>query len=170
MVPVLTEMIVTNLYQLPTLPEQVYLDISLGTASSLTYAVSIGLCMVPLLLAAWCLRKQLPALSKLAEQMAQHPPRQLELGRWRLPVSLAVWLTIVLLVAVPSINLVIKAGWQAELDSAGEMNHHWSLWRFRRDSAGDGYDIHQRLSMDSCASRDKFNRSVAVSQSAGTPW
>lgn len=129
-VPVLTEMVVTNLYQLPTLPEQVYLDISLGTASPLTYAVSIGLCMVPLLLAAWWLRKQLPALSTLATQMAQHPPRQLELGRWRLPISLMAWLTIAIMVAVPSINLVIKAGWQAELDAAGVMQHQWSLERF----------------------------------------
>ena len=129
-VPVLTEMVVTNLYQLPTLPEQVYLDISLGTASPTTYLVSIGLCMVPLLLAAWWLRKQLPALSTLAEQISQHPPRKLELGRWRWPLTLMVWLVILLLVAVPTLNLLIKAGWQSQLDQAGMMQHHWSLGRF----------------------------------------
>ena len=130
LVPVLTEMVVTNLYQVPTLPEQVYLDISLGTASPRTYLVSIGLCMLPLLLAAWWLRKQLPALSTLAEQIAQHPPRQLELGRWRWPISAAVWLIVALIVVVPSLNLVIKAGWQARLDEAGVLQHHWSAMRF----------------------------------------
>ncbi len=129
-VPVLTEMVVTNLYQLPTLPEQVYLDISLGTASSLTYAVSIGLCMVPLLIVAWWLRKHLPALSTLAEQISQHAPRQLDLRGWRWPVSLLAWMLVLLLVAVPSLNLLIKAGWQAQLDSAGQLQHAWSLSRF----------------------------------------
>ncbi len=128
-VPVLTEMVVTNLYQLPTLPEQVYLDISLGTASSRTYLVSIGLCMVPLLITAWWLRKHLPELSSLAQQISQHPPRQLELGWWRVPVSIGVWLVIFGIVAVPAINLIIKAGWQSELNAEGKMHHYWSLAR-----------------------------------------
>lgn len=129
-VPVLTEMVVTNLYQLPTLPEQVYLDISLGTASSLTYMVAVCLCMVPLMIAAWSLRKQLPALSTLAEQISQHRPRQLELGNWRWPVTLSVWSMIVIMIGVPSLNLLIKAGWQSRLDETGVMQHHWSLGRF----------------------------------------
>ncbi len=129
-VPVLTEMVVTNLYQVPTLPEQVYLDISLGTASSRTYLVSVGLCMLPLLLVAWSLRKQLPALSTLAEQMSQHPPRKLELGVWRGLISIAVWACVLMIVLVPLVNLIIKAGWLAELNSAGELVHHWSAGRF----------------------------------------
>lgn len=129
-VPVLTEMVVTNLYQLPTLPEQVYLDISLGSASSRTYLVSVGLCMLPLLFAAWCLRKQLPALSTLAVQISQHPPRRLELRSWRWPLSAIVWTIIALLVGVPAINLMIKAGWQSQLDQSGAMRHHWSPSRF----------------------------------------
>ena len=105
-------MVVTNLYQVPTLAEQVYLDISLGTATGMTYAVSVGLCMVPLLILAGLLRRQLPSLSTLASHMAEHPPRRLPLGRWRWPLSLLAWAIVLGIVGVPLANLLLKAGWE----------------------------------------------------------
>lgn len=128
-VPVLTEMVVTNLYQVPTLPEQVYLDISLGTATWRTYAVAVALCMAPLLILAWFMRRWLPALSTLATQTSQHAPSRLPLGRWRWPLSALVWSIVIGIVAVPLLNLLIKSGWQASLDSTGAMQHRWSANR-----------------------------------------
>lgn len=128
-VPVMTEMIVTNLYQVPTLAEQVYLDISLGTASGMTYAVSVGLCMLPLLVLAWLLRRQLPSLSSLANHMAQHRPPRLPLGAWRVPLSLLVWAIVLGVVAVPLANLWLKAGWESALRSDGTLEHRWTWHR-----------------------------------------
>lgn len=125
-VPVMTEMVVTNLYQVPTLPEQVYLDISLGTATGMTYAVSVGLCMLPLLVLAWMLRGQLPSLSGLASHMAQHRPQRLPLRAWRGPLSLLVWLIVLGIVAVPLVNLWLRAGWESTLSSSGVLEHRWS--------------------------------------------
>ena len=42
-VPILTEMVVTNLYQVPTVAEQVYLDASRGAVSPLTYPVAVAI-------------------------------------------------------------------------------------------------------------------------------
>ncbi|MCC6510910.1 MAG: iron ABC transporter permease [Pirellulaceae bacterium] len=129
LVPVLTEMVVTNLFQVPTLPEQVYLDISLGTDTPRTYLVSILLCTLPLLLVAWWLRRQLPELSSLATQMAQHAPRPLQLRSWRLPISLIVWVTVAGIVVVPTCNLLIKAGWESMLQPSGGLTHRWTFQR-----------------------------------------
>ena len=129
-VPVLTEMVVTNLYQFPTLAEQVYLDISLGSATGLTYAVSIGLCMLPLLALAWSVRRHLPSLSELRTHMAQHPPARLALGAWRVPLSAVLWCIVVGIALVPLVNLCMKAGWESALDASGAMKHRWTWSRF----------------------------------------
>lgn len=131
-VPVMTEMVVTNLYQVPTLPEQIYLDISLGTATARTYFVSIALCMLPLLVLAWLLRRWIPELSSFATQISQHPPARLPLRRWRWPATLGVWMIVFAVVAIPSINLLIRAGWQASLDPSGVMRHSWTVNRLLR--------------------------------------
>ncbi len=36
----------------------------------------------------------------------------------------SVWSCVVLMVLVPTINLIIKAGWLSSLDEAGVMQHH----------------------------------------------
>jgi iron(III) transport system permease protein len=131
-VPVLTEMVVTNLYQVPTLPEQIYLDVSLGTATARTYVVSVLLCMLPLLVLAWSLRRWLPELSTFATQVSQHAPSRLPLGPWRWPASAMVWSVVLIVVVVPLLNLLIKAGWQSSLDPSGVMQHHWTLQRLMR--------------------------------------
>ena len=128
-VPVLTEMVVTNLYQLPTLPEQVYLDISLGTSSPLTYAVSLALCTLPLVAMAVALRRYLPSLSTFAQQMAQHPPTRQSLGSSRWFASVGIWSIVFVIVAVPMANLLLKVGWQSVLDASGTMQHRWTWSR-----------------------------------------
>ncbi|MGN6134188.1 MAG: hypothetical protein ACTHOU_06775 [Aureliella sp.] len=127
-VPVLTEMVVTNLYQVPTLPEQIYLDISLGSETGLTIAVSFAGCMLPLLVLLVVLRQHLPSLASLRTQLAQHPPPRLPLGRWRGPLSALMWLVVLGVVVVPLVNLWIKAGWESFLAVDGVLEHRWT-WR-----------------------------------------
>jgi ABC-type spermidine/putrescine transport system permease subunit II len=47
-VPIMTEMVVSNLYQVPTVAEQVYLDASRGSISPLTYFAAFVICLLPL--------------------------------------------------------------------------------------------------------------------------
>lgn len=129
-VPVFTEMVVTNLYQVPTLSEQIYLDISLGSANATTYLVSLLGCVVPLCLIALVLSRILPGLVSITRDIQQHPPLQLALRGWRLTLSLALWTIIVSLVLIPISNLVLKAGWQTEIDAAEVLRHRWTWQRF----------------------------------------
>lgn len=127
--PVLTEMVVTNLYQVPTLAEQVYLDASRGNVSPLTYPVALGLCQLPVLLLALWIHKLMPPWSQLIERTKQYRARTLPLYGLRLPISLAVWSIVLLLVALPIINLVTKAGW-LPLERNGHTTYSWSINRF----------------------------------------
>lgn len=129
-VPLLTEMVVTNLYQVPTLPEQVYLDISLLGTSSWTYAASLGLCIVPLLVGGIVAHRLLSPWSELVLRCANARQPIYALRSLRLPVSACVWLVVVCLVALPLANLVLKAGWQTVNKSPLETTHHWSAYRF----------------------------------------
>lgn len=125
-VPVMTEMVVTNLYQVPTLAEQIYLDVSLGTANATTYCVSVGLCSLPLLGLAVSLRRHLPALSSCAIQMAQHPPIPMKLGRARWALSVFAWSIVLLIVVVPLTNLWLRVGWESFLATDGSLQHRWT--------------------------------------------
>ncbi|MEZ6080106.1 MAG: hypothetical protein R3C56_31855 [Pirellulaceae bacterium] len=62
-VPVLTEMVVTNLYQVPTVAEQVYLDATQGSFSPWTYVASVWLCLLPILAVGIWLSRYAPALA-----------------------------------------------------------------------------------------------------------
>jgi len=129
-VPVFTEMVVTNLYQVPTLPEQVYLDMSLGVASTMTYLVSLIGCVLPMCMLALGLRRHLPSLSQTYRDVHQHAPRRFNLRRWRWPVSLVLWTIVAMIVAIPSSNLLLKAGWQTEWDAGDMLIHRWTWQRF----------------------------------------
>lgn len=125
-VPVLTEMVVTNLYQLPTLAEQVYLDVSLGSVTRVTYAVAVGLCMLPLI-ALWAvLGRRLPSLRSMGKRTAQHGPLRLALGGWRWPLTAVLWMMVAGLVLVPLANLWLKAGWESTVTATGRLEHRWT--------------------------------------------
>ncbi len=137
MLPVFTEMVVTNLYQLPTLAEQVYLDISLGTSNSLTYVVSVLLCMLPMLVIVWpihlwLMRRSIPQHAGLAIETPQHAPIRLPLGNMRWPLTVIAWSLVLLISIVPLVNLLIKSGWQTALNESGQLSHQWQLARALR--------------------------------------
>ncbi len=129
-VPILTEMVVTNLYQVPTVAEQVYLDASRGTVSALTYPVAVMLCMLPVLVGVVVLGCRMPPWSEMIARASQHTPRILELGGWRVAASLACWAAVVALVGMPIANLITKAGWQPYLDANEVTRYGWTLSRF----------------------------------------
>ncbi len=130
LVPVLTEMVVTNLYQVPTVAEQIYLHISLGTATPTTFALSIALCTTPLLLLAFLVRNFLPQTVNPSQQIAQHVPSRWELGSWRIACTVLLWTIVLCLVAVPTMNLILKAGWESLPDASGNLVHCWTRKRF----------------------------------------
>lgn len=129
-VPILTEMVVTNLYQVPTVAEQVYLDASRGSVSPLTYPVAVFLCMMPVVGLALLLTRQLPPWPEMIARARQHSSRVLSLGDWRLPISVSCWLVLFVLIHLPIVNLIIKAGWQPYMDSAQVTRYGWTAWRF----------------------------------------
>ncbi len=128
--PILTEMVVTNLYQVPTVAEQVYLDASRGALRPLTYVAAIGLCMLPLACFAWIVWLRLPDWYGVIRRMQLHPPEPLRLQKARLPLSLLVGTVTAILVGLPLVNLVAKAGWKPRTLTDGTTSYGWSVDRF----------------------------------------
>ncbi|MBX3420100.1 MAG: iron ABC transporter permease [Pirellulaceae bacterium] len=126
----LTEMVVSNLYMFPTVTEQVYLDFSRDTISPVTYVASVGLCMLPLLLAGLAIGRRLPALNDVLQRPQYFPAMTIALRHWRLPLSLLMWGTLLGLVGIPLLNLAIKAGWQPRTSPNGLVSYGWSGVRF----------------------------------------
>jgi iron(III) transport system permease protein len=143
-VPILTEMVVTNLYQVPTVAEQVYLDASRGTVSPLTYPVAVALCMLPVVSLALLLTRRLPPWSEMIARARQHTAVVLQLSSpgsdlagtrrgarpWRFILSGGCWLLMLALVCLPIANLIVKAGWQPYVDAGNATRYGWSLGRF----------------------------------------
>lgn len=128
-IPVFTEMVVTNLYQVPTVAEQVYLDASRGGIRPLTYIAATLACMLPILMTGARLWRRLAPLKFVFSELAHARGRQLELAAARWPLAWATWLVVLCLVAWPLLNLFIKAGWQPKLTLDGQATYGWSVQR-----------------------------------------
>ncbi len=128
--PILTEMVVTNLYQVPTVAEQVYLDASRGRTSGLTYPVAVLLCIVPVVVAFLTANRSAPPWREVISRSRQHQTLRLKLAGLRSLVSLGTASVVLVLVGVPIMNLVIKAGWQPFSDTAGTIQYRWAWKRF----------------------------------------
>jgi len=128
--PILTEMVVTNLYQVPTVAEQVYLDASRGEQQPLTTIAAVGLCLLPLTCLAWLVWRSFPNWDDVIRRFQNYQPIQLQLHRFRWPLSLLVWSVVGGLVALPIFNLLAKAGWQPRTVDSGLTSYGWSLSRF----------------------------------------
>lgn len=125
-VPVFTEMVVSNLFQVSTVTELVYLDSSRGTVTPLTYFVAIFLCILPILLTVALLWRQLPSWQHMSHRSIHYQPNLIELGRMRWGWSLLAWSLISLLVGLPIASLVVKAGWQPFTDADGSTAYSWT--------------------------------------------
>ena len=127
--PIMTEMAVSNLYQVSTIAEQVYLDASRGMVNPLTYLSSTLLCLIPLslVLLLWLFRGV--PWEGLQYQAHQFRSQTLPLGKWRAFWSTGVWCILLLLVGLPIVSLIAKAGWKP-MDNNGTTTYGWSLNRF----------------------------------------
>ncbi len=130
--PVLTEMVVTNLYQVRTIPEQVYLDISLHGTSHWTLVAGICGCACPLALVLLVVVRQLPQRQPAARNSPHSFHRQpsYSLAAARIGSSIGVWCVISALVGMPIANLIYKAGWEVVPQIQYGATHRWSIYRF----------------------------------------
>jgi iron(III) transport system permease protein len=126
----LTEMVVSNLYMFRTVAEMVYLDVSRDTVSPLTYIVAMLLCTLPILAVGVWLTRHLPSLKQVLAKPQHFHGRPIPLGRFRLPASLLLWSLLSVLVILPIINLVIKAGWTPRVADSSIQGHTWTARRF----------------------------------------
>ncbi|MEO8269902.1 MAG: hypothetical protein ABI557_09280, partial [Aureliella sp.] len=128
-VPVLTEMVVTNLYQVPTVAEQVYLDATQGSLSPWTYVASVWLCLLPILAVGIWLSRYAPPWHEVIAGIAQHRGYLVALGPSRWLWAVGLWTVVLLIVGLPIANLIIKAGWQPTLNAHGHSQYGWSASR-----------------------------------------
>jgi iron(III) transport system permease protein len=101
------EIAVTDVFQIRTLGEEVYTDLSLGRGPDLVQSASswglMGLLVLatPLMFASW---------GKLEYRSRTQPQTRLPLFGWRWCGTLLLWLAVFVFVGVPIGNLVYKAG------------------------------------------------------------
>ncbi|MCA9127072.1 MAG: iron ABC transporter permease [Planctomycetales bacterium] len=129
-IPVLTEMVVTNLYQVPSVAEQIYLDASRGSISPQTYLFAVLTCILPIIVAGWLLNLRAPPWRHVVNRAAHYSPHELNLTTWRLPLTLATLAIVVVLTVIPILSLIAKAGWKPYVDSLGQTSYGWSFRRF----------------------------------------
>lgn len=127
--PVLTEMVVTNLFQVPSVAERIYLDASLGTVTPVTYVAATLFCILPVLLAGGLWLWVSPPWSEVAFRATHFPAGMISLGPARYAMSAAVWMLVLGLVVVPIASLVVKAGWRAETLPDGSARYGWDVQR-----------------------------------------
>lgn len=130
MLPIMTEMVVSNLYQVPTVAEQVYLDASRGSISPVTYVASVLVCIAPVAVCFALLLSRGPSWREVIYSASHFRSPVVELRRMRFAVSSFVWACLALLVGLPIFSLVVKAGWLPSVDAAGRTAYGWSPERF----------------------------------------
>lgn len=123
-----SEMTVTNIYLVSTYTEELYLSLSLSPdASEATLQVLPGIALLLLLV---CMG--LAILARLMPRVGISSVRRtatIRLYELRLPASLWMWLTVLLLFGVPAISLAYKAGVEVQLQGAAAVRY-WSGEKF----------------------------------------
>ncbi|MCR9295805.1 MAG: hypothetical protein NXI32_24060, partial [bacterium] len=130
MVPIMTEMVITNLYQVPTVPEQIYLDASRGSVRPVTYLAAFLICLTPAFVILYLVVKSLPAWQAINDRDASMLPNTDDLGWWRWLTSIGLWALVLLIVGLPIASLVAKAGWQPFVTEDGLTTYGWTSQRF----------------------------------------
>ncbi len=141
-VPILTEMVVTNLYQVPTVAEQIYLDASRASISPWSYIAGVLFCVLPIAVVGLSICHFSPPWREVVSGVLHFRGTVCELGKMRLWLSALVWGMLLFLVGLPIVNLLIKAGWQPWVDPSGVTRYGWdphrlfttareSVWLFR---------------------------------------
>ncbi|MCU0959381.1 MAG: ABC transporter permease subunit [Pirellulaceae bacterium] len=121
-----TEIVVTDLYQVRTLAEEIYMGLALSDDPAATFGLRTALLATLVLAgAALVLLDSLPDIGRI---VPQGDPFRFRLGRWRWVVGACTALGILLLVAVPLVSLIYQAGLVVR-DADGHVVRIWSLAR-----------------------------------------
>ncbi|RMF43497.1 MAG: iron ABC transporter permease [Planctomycetota bacterium] len=124
---VMTEMVVTNLYQVTSLAELVYLDASRGWISYRTWWTGIGVAAI-----LWCIVLIVlrgAGLGRLGQWRIRASGEVWRLGRGRWMWTVGAWGGTLALVGLPLVSLVVKAGWQPVVVDGQPVRYGWSLVR-----------------------------------------
>jgi iron(III) transport system permease protein len=138
-----TDMTVTDLYQVRTYAEEVYIDFAAPadlTAAPIgpwISAAMLGL-LVAMALVLWagCVQRSAKLLPKR--------PREFELGAWRWPAAIFALSCIVVVVGMPLFNLVYKCG-VAVQPADGHLERSWSAAKFARIIAAAPVEFYQEI-------------------------
>lgn len=129
-IPVVTEMVVSNLYQVSTVTELIYLDASRGTLTPWTYIACWGFSVGPLGLLIAGVGVRYWNWQQTHQKSSHFFAAPVELGRWRGILSGLVWTVVIAIVGLPILGLCIKAGWEPRIPESGIPEYGWSLNRF----------------------------------------
>jgi iron(III) transport system permease protein len=125
------DMVVTNLFQVPTLTESLYQQVQFNEIRIWSVLASCSFVFV-LGLVVWSIASKsfafLSAERSGGDQPAYSHAFAIQ-GYWRWLGAFVGWLLVCLVVVVPIANLVAKAGWVARAEPQG-IQRGWSLFRF----------------------------------------
>ena len=127
-VPIMTEMVVSNLFQLPTIAELIYLDATLGAIRPQTYLSGFFLSTLPLLIVGIILLWRLPSWEAVNARESHFVAQPIDLGGWRPLWSIVSCGLVLLLVGLPLFSLVAKAGWTVVTED-GVTHYGWTFSR-----------------------------------------
>ena len=125
------DMVVTNLFQVPTLTESLYQQVQFNEIRIWSVLASCSFVFV-LGIVVWSIASKsfafLSAERSGGDQPAYSDAFAIQ-GYWRWLGAFVGWLLVCLVVVVPIANLVAKAGWVARAEPQG-IQRGWSLFRF----------------------------------------
>ncbi len=123
------DMVVTNLFQVPTITETVYQQVQfndlnpISIAVACSFAIGIGLVALALM---WRLHSRLGTESAALPSPADYDAFKLQ-GNSRWIGAVLGWAVVSTVALIPLANLIVKAGWVATMDN-DQLKRGWSLW------------------------------------------
>lgn len=137
------EITVTDMWQLRTYAEEVFIGFALGeTPQDVQLGMLPGaMLVVALVIAATVLFQSVTLRGQFAPTQ---PPRLFRLGSWRWPLALVSWAFVALIIGIPLINLVAKVG--IDVQQWGELRvRTWSLAKAIAVAAGSGWMFRREI-------------------------
>jgi iron(III) transport system permease protein len=122
-----SEMVVTDLYQIRTLAEELYTGFAMVDDPGSTFGLTAALLFTGALASLAVIL--LNAVMVAAEHIPVRTPRIFSLGRYRSALVLTVTLFLLILAGIPFGNLAFQAGTVVEQVGGGPVRS-WSLWQF----------------------------------------
>jgi iron(III) transport system permease protein len=121
------DMVVTNLFQVPTLTESIYQQVQFVQLRGASIAMA---CSVAILIGGLVFVSYIVLWHRIRDELSDDRINQFDIFAWRGPtkwLGTGLSLFIVTVIAIlPLANLIVKAGWQArEVD--GELVRRWSM-------------------------------------------